>query len=164
MGLGANSITNLCPGELNYTLVWVDRVQSAPEQNKPTAHNVIMKHVTCLLMMVLLLCGLSGAEPAISVDGVSAQDYAQWLEEKDSLWTTELEQMRPFMPEQVKSLEQNLESIRHHARQIREQPGSEDVPRLKKETHLLVFSLEQKLEGLYVDLERASGPVVVLNF
>lgn len=122
-----------------------------------------MKHVTCLLITVLMLAGISLAEPNISVTDVSDSDYAQWLVEKNELWTAELERMKPFAPTQVEPLQEKIAQIERHALELREQPDSVVSEQLKAETHLLVYSLERDLEGLYVDLERASGPVVVLN-
>lgn len=110
-----------------------------------------------------MLAGISLAEPNISVTDVSDSDYAQWLVEKNELWTAELERMKPFAPTQVEPLQEKIAQIERHALELREQPDSVVSEQLKAETHLLVYSLERDLEGLYVDLERASGPVVVLN-
>jgi hypothetical protein len=122
-----------------------------------------MKHVTCLLISFILVAGVGSAQPNLSVADVSKAEYTQWLSDKDALWTNELEQMRPFAPAQVEPLEQKLEEIRRHATRISEESNSAERERLKSETHLLVYSLERDLEGLYVDLERASGPIVVLR-
>ena len=122
-----------------------------------------MKRVTSLLMFVLLLTGIGPAQPTLSANGVSDQDYVRWLGEKDALWTSELEQLRPFMSERVQPLEQKQTSIRRNAQQIGETPESKESKRLKSETHLLVYSLEKDLEGLYADLERASNPAIVLD-
>ena len=126
-------------------------------------HSEVMRYLTHSILAALLLFGVCAAEPTISVQDVPTDEYAQWLTEKEALWSTELKNLKPFAPEQVQSMEATREHIRSNARALEANVSESEADALKAETNQLVYGLENSLEEVYGDLQQKSGPALVLN-
>ena len=122
-----------------------------------------MRYLTHSLLSALLLVGVCVAEPNISVQDVPADEYAQWLSEKEALWSKEFGNLKPFAPEQVRSMEETRAHIRSNAEALESNLSAAEAEALKAETNQLVYGLESSLEEVYGDLQQKSGPALVLN-
>ena len=122
-----------------------------------------MRYLTHSILAALLLFGVAAAEPTISVQDVPSDEYAQWLSDKEALWTREFDNLKPFAPEQVRTMEAVRARIMANAQALEETNSSSEADELKAETNRLVFGLENSLEDVYGDLQQKSGPALVLN-
>ena len=122
-----------------------------------------MRYLTHSILAALLLVGVCAAQPTISVQDVPAEEYSQWLTEKEALWSREFQNLKPFAPEHVQSMEAIRARIRLNAEALESNPGASEAEALKAETNQLVYGLESSLEEVYGDLQQKSGPALVLN-
>ncbi|MCA9776656.1 MAG: hypothetical protein KC800_08075 [Candidatus Eremiobacteraeota bacterium] len=122
-----------------------------------------MRYLTHSILAALLLFGVAAAEPTISVQDVPSNEYAQWLSDKEALWIKEFDNLKPFAPEQVRSMEATRAKIMANAQALEGTSSDSKADELKNETNQLVFGLENSLEEVYGNLQQKSGPALVLN-
>lgn len=122
-----------------------------------------MRKVACLILSLSLTTSLAFAQPSHTVEEMAPEAYSQWLQSKGEVWSDEIAQLQAFFPTRAEALRSTAEQISSNASLLGKME-SQAAADLQRQTNLLVFSLEKRLENTYADLDRASEPTLVSNF